>query len=53
MSFLQESVLWLKERTNVADTIEYKSRRSKVEAKHTNFIGVFRLQETAQLELGR
>ena len=24
-----------------------------LEAKHTNFIGVFRLQETAQLELGR
>ena len=30
-----------------------KPKVQNLEAKHTNFIGVFRIQETAQLELGR
>ena len=36
--------------------IHYRILKPKVqnlEAKHTNLIGVFRIQETAQLELGR
>ena len=30
-----------------------KPKVQNLEAKHTNFIGVFHIQETAQLELGR
>ena len=30
-----------------------KPNVQNLEAKHTNYIGVFRIQETAQLELGR
>ena len=56
MSLPQESVLRLKKKKEKMPQIHYRILKPKVqnlEAKHTNLIGVFRIQETAQLELGR
>ena len=56
MSLPQESVLRLKKTKEKIPQIHYRILKPKVqnlEAKHTNLIGVFRIQETAQLELGR
>ena len=56
MSLPQESVLRLKKTKEKMPQIHYRILKPKVqnlEAKHTNLIGVFRIQERAQLELGR
>ena len=56
MSLPQESVLRLKKTKEKMPQIHYRILKPKVqnlEAKHKNLIGVFRIQETAQLELGR
>ena len=56
MSLPPESVLRLKKTKEQMLQIHYRILKPKVqnlEAKHANLIGVFRVQETAKLELGR
>ena len=53
ISFFEESVLGSKKKNKCCryNRIQ-KPKVLNIEAKHTNLIGVFRIQETAQLELG-